>query len=62
MAIKKSEPDSSLWQSCDEHNDNVWEKKGNYRFQKGKGTITFKAKGASGPLVAHSIGLIKTGE
>lgn len=48
--------------SLDLSEDNVWVKKGNYRLQKGKGTITFTAKGASGPVAAHSIGLIKTGE
>ncbi len=41
--------------------DCVWVNKGSYRFRKGEGTITFTAKGASGPGAAHKIGLIRTG-
>lgn len=40
--------------------DNVWVKKGNYRFAKGKGRILFTAKGAGGFVAAHKIGLIRT--
>jgi hypothetical protein len=48
--------------TLDESGDNIWVKKGNHRFRKGSGSISLKAEGANGRVVAHKIGLIKTGE
>lgn len=61
-AVEVSHADGVSQVTLNLSDDNVWIKKGNYRFRKGEGTITFTAKGASAPVVAHSIGLIKTGE
>ncbi len=57
--VEISHADGVSQVSLDLSKDKVWVKKGNYRFRKGEGTITFTAKGASGPVAAHKIGLIR---
>lgn len=57
--VKISHADGVSQVTLDLSEDNVWVKKGSYRFLKGEGTITFTAKGANGLVAAHKIGLIR---
>ncbi|MCH7227027.1 NosD domain-containing protein [Haloferula sp. A504] len=53
--------DGTAQSTLDTREDNIWRKLGNYRFATNSGTIRFLAEGADGPVVAHKVGLIKTG-
>jgi len=53
--------DGTTRTTLDLSQDNVWVLIGNHRFRKDSGTIVFAADGADGRVVAHKIGLIRTG-